>query len=89
MAHWRKRYEKFSDVRELIEDGKSKEVMDVLYEICNEFADSDDSFAEDFETLAEDIDAEREDYDEGTVDFYLTEFYELCDNAGIWLGIKK
>lgn len=87
MANWRKRCDEFRKVRDLIEDGNAKEVMKGLYDICNALAISDDQFGDDFDTLATDIDSEIEDCYEGTVDYYLTEFYELCDNAGVWLGI--
>ena len=86
MVNWRKRCEEFKKVRELIEEGNAKEVINMLYEVSLILA-SDADFGDDFEELADDMNAEMDDCNEATVDYYLSEFYDLCDNARIWLPV--
>lgn len=43
-----------------------------------------ESYTEDFEVYG---DFDDDDDPEDTVDFELTQFYDLCDNIGVWVSI--
>lgn len=95
--------EEFSTVRDLIEDETETveqcvSILDALRECCHTltpYSERDWGFYTDFMDLKEEIDEEVEcmdkddDYNvcETTVNYYLNEFYDLCDNARVWLGI--
>ena len=92
MAKWVKICKEFSDVRELIDKVDSVGVMKSLLNICRKYSrDKKFDFAYDFETLGDEMEDElldednvREDKD--VADYYLSEFYDLCDAARIWLA---
>lgn len=90
MAKWRKTCYKFKEVRELIYKADTVGIMKSLKEICDRYANEYDDFAWDFERLADEIEEEMEDLEnieenEDVADYYLSEFYDLCDAARIWL----
>ena len=93
MAKWVKTCKEFADVRELIEKVDSVGIMKSLLNICRKYSmDEEFDFAYDFEMLGDEIEVElldEEDVkeDEGVVDYYLGEFYDLCDSARIWLAL--
>lgn len=91
---WRKRCVEFARVRELIDNENNwlflDSIMTSLIQICDKYAAEDEDFGEDFERLAEEM---REGY-EGNDDFgledaefWLDEFYDLCDSARVWLEL--
>ena len=90
MRKWERTCE-FTEIRELIEsdNDKSIQIKEKLIEICKKYADEDWDFADDFSRLAEDIeDIALDDYDtEENIDWALGEFYDLCDNASVWLEV--
>lgn len=93
MANWEKTCGEFAAVRELIDRVDSVGIMEALFGICRKYSKDDDyDFAFDFMVLGDEIEAELEDKenireDEDVADYYLNEFYDLCDAARIWLGI--
>lgn len=91
MAKWNLTCNKFKEVRELINnDGDYREILRKLHEICADYCFKNWIFADDFEDLGmeiwEVVDSEDE-VDMETVDYYLSEFYDLCDNARVWLAL--
>lgn len=93
MAKWVKTCKEFSDVRKLIKKADSVGIMKSLLNICRKYSKDDDyDFAYDFESLGDDIEEELLDEDnvrkdEDVADYYLGEFYDLCDAARIWLAM--
>lgn len=93
MAKWVKTCKEFSDVRELIKKADSVGIMKSLQNICLKYSrDKEFDFAYDFGTLCDEIEYELLDEDniredEDVVDYYLSEFYDLCDAARIWLAM--
>ena len=93
MAKWVKTCKEFSDVRELIRKADSVGIMKSILNICRKYSrDKEFDFAYDFETLGDEIEVElldEEDVkeDEDVADYYLGEFYDLCDAARIWLAL--
>lgn len=93
MAKWVKTCKEFSDVRELIRKVDSVGIMKSLLNICRKYSmDKEFDFAYDFETLGDEIEDELLDEDnvmeyEEVTDYYLGEFYDLCDAARIWLAM--
>ena len=93
MAKWVKTCKEFSDVRELIKKVDSVGIMKSLLNICRKYSrDKKFDFAYDFETLGDEIEVELLDEDnvgedEDVTDYYLDEFYNLCDAARIWLAM--
>lgn len=88
MAKWTRTCNEFKSVREMIEDGDINGIMESLIKICDKYANGNSEFADDFRDLSEEMTfAFDEDFDEEQCDYFLDEFYDLCDNAGIWLGV--
>lgn len=97
MRRWNRTCDEFKEVREMIEAEDTDGIMEKLIEICNkyteEYADEeDDDYSYEFSQLAEDMDlaydnGDDPDFDEDSCDYYLGEFYDLCDAAGIWLSL--
>ena len=87
MAMWKKTCEEFNVVRKKIYDEDPLGIMKELYKICDNYGKLHDDWADSFRDLADeikdDIDAECE--DDGTADYYLSQFYDICDAAKIWL----
>lgn len=93
---WRKNCKEFQKVREMIENETSNsDILVALLDVSNIFAKDDkEPFQDDFIDLSDEIenllsdsaeDLEGIDFD--TVNYYLGEFYDLCDNARIWLTL--
>ena len=92
MSRWNKTCNEFKEIRELINDDDNRgcDILTKLEKICNKYAKQKWDFAEDFEYLGDEIHCAIEDgdfEDEDYVDYYLREFYDLCDNARVWLGL--
>ena len=90
MAKWNKTCNEFKEVREMISnDGSNRDILDRLVKICAKYSKQDWGFAEDFSDLGSEIYYALTQYedDDDSVNYYLDEFYDLCDNAGVWLGI--
>lgn len=93
MAKWDKTCKKFSAVREMIREADTIGIMKSLLNICRDYSkDEEYDFAYDFETLGDEIEDELLDEDnvredEDIADYYLGEFYDLCDAARIWLAM--
>lgn len=84
MARWDKVCTEFIEVRKAIDNEDSKAVLDGLKEICEKYSNEDWDFAQDFQDLNDDLD----NADEDEVDYWLDEFYDLCDNARVWLELE-
>lgn len=84
MARWDKVCTEFIEVRKAIDNEDGKAVLDGLKEICEKYSNEDWDFAQDFQNLNDDLD----DADEDEVDYWLNEFYDLCDNARVWLELE-
>lgn len=90
MARWEKRCKEFKAVRDAINNEDYTAIMSGLLNICKEYAKQGNSiwdWGDDFERLAEDMEIDLEDVDEELVNYYLDEFYDLCDAARVWLEI--
>lgn len=91
MARWNRTCYEFKEVREIIKSGENYcDILDRLQKICAKYAKEDWLFASDFDDLGVDIDCaiyDRAFEDQEVVDFYLSEFYDLCDCAGVWLSL--
>ena len=89
MARWDKRCVEFAKVREYIEAGENDKILPALLDICKKYAEDEDwDFADDFDRLAEDIEVVADDaLDDDDIDFYLNDFYDLCDAASVWLEL--
>ena len=93
MTRWERTCEEFSAVRELIWDADNVGIMKSLLNICRDYSkDKEYDFAYSFETLGDEIEEELLDEenvkeDEDVVNYYLDEFYDLCDAARIWLPL--
>ena len=88
---WNKTCKEFAKIRDYIDEEKSDEIIKGLLNICEKYANEDWDYAEDFERLKDDIDEDVdetiEDVDSETVDYWLSEFYDLCDAAKVWLEV--
>lgn len=88
MARWIKKCNEFTKVRELIDAEETTKILPALLDICKKYANEEWDFADDFDRLAEDLEFIGDDeLDEDDIDFYLSEFYDLCDSARVWLEI--
>ena len=92
MARWKYTCDEFKRIRELInsDEDNTMEIMTGVAEICKKYAEIEDfDFATDFFDLEIEIECAIDDGDiyEYDADYYLGEFYDLCDYARIWLGL--
>ena len=97
MANWNKTCKEFKRIREMIyDDCGSKEIASELVKICEKYAGLEWDFAEEFEDLALEIgcaiqdgefDWDEDEDNEENFNYYLNEFYDLCDCARVWLDI--
>ena len=90
MARWTKRCNEFVDVRELIDAEDYNGILKKLSEICDKYANENWDYADDFLNLKEDdIDlwVDDDEVDEDTIDWIISEFYDLCDASGVWLEL--
>lgn len=86
MAIWLKKCTTFKEVRNAINEGNLEEIHKLLLIICDTYAKEKWEFAEDFERLRDDIEP-IDTEDEEEIDYCLHEFYDLCDNARVWLEV--
>lgn len=92
MARWKRTCKEFEEVRKMIYNEDIGGIMRALIKICAKYALTEDDYAYEFQSLAEDMDiaydnGEDPDFDTDDCDYYLSEFYDLCDAAGIWLNM--
>ena len=93
MTGWKRKCNKFTNVRKAINDGDTNAIMEMLLEICREYAeDGDKDFAWEFQKLADEIDVtyddgQNEEFTDEDADYWLSEFYDLCDAMRVWLAI--
>ena len=100
MARWNKTCKSFKKVRSMIADNIEtvSHCMAIMYAMescCDELTPDEEmnwNFYDDFRDLKWEIHEEVEymddtDYEscEETVNHYLSELYDLCDSAGVWL----
>ncbi len=90
MAMWKRTCKEFGEVRKMIYNEDIGGIMRALIKICAKYALIEDDYAYEFQSLTEDMDiaydnGEDPDFDTDDCDYYLSEFYDLCDAAGIWL----
>ena len=91
MAKWIKRCYEFKNVREAIDAEDYNGILKGLAKICEKYANEKWLFNYDFRDLKEeDIDLwiDDDEVDEDTIDWILSEFYDLCDVSGVWLEFK-
>ena len=78
----------FKGVRKAIEDGNIKLIIPQLITICEKYAKKEWDFAENYEEMAEELrEVDVDELEDDDVDFYLHDFYDLCDSARVWLDI--
>lgn len=102
MGRWDKTCYTFKEVRSMIHEGietteHCMKIMSKLECCCDELtpdSEADWGFYDDFRDLKYEIHEEMEymedeDYDfcENAADSYLREFYDLCDEAYVWLEL--
>lgn len=103
MAEWSINFEKFNNVRDLVDSGVNtksdcerlnKVFIKNLEELAEILYQSSNDFYEEFQELINEYKADMElqsesdlDEYEQTFNYWLIQFYELCDNARIWLGL--
>ena len=89
MARWNKTCKEFTSVREAINNEDGAGIMNGILAICMKYAKQKWEFADYFDELAYELEVAIEDneYDSEDIDYYLSEFYDLCDSARVWLAL--
>ena len=103
MSKWCKACYLFKEVRSMLNDSVETvdccvKIMSAIADCCEQIIDNetDWDFYEDFADLKAEIHDEMEsiiedetDYEdcENSINYYLGEFYDLCDIARVWLAI--
>ena len=94
MAEWKYTIESGKALREAIEDGDTGATIECLIKCFRELWDKlDEEDLEDYEIDIEEIVNALTDYnpsdedDTETIDEYLEEFYNLCDDVRAWISI--
>jgi hypothetical protein len=101
MAKWDKNCSRFGFVREMIDQDEEsidfcKRILEELIKCCEDlvqdgdeewiyheaFIDLKSDISEYVETICEDDEYE---WVESEINYFLNEFYDLCDNARVWL----
>lgn len=80
----------FKAVREEIEADEPNYELIVaqLKAICDKYARLKWDFAENYEELKEELEElDVDEMDDDSLNWYLDEFYDLCDSARVWLEI--
>ena len=91
MAKWRYTIESGKALREAIEDGDIERTVRCLYrcfkELYDKMSDEDkDYYQFDIEDTMEILKLYDEEYDdEDNVNYYLEEFYNICDDVRAWV----
>lgn len=89
---WKFRCKEFKAVRDEL-DGDSPDslkIMKAIQGICEKYAKVKWDYADDFEELGEEVRADIENKDSinnKSADYWLDQFYDLCDNARVWLDV--
>ena len=85
---WKSRCKEWKEVRQMIWEGDTSGIMKSMLKICKKYAEQKWDFADDFERMVEDLEVVvDDDLDDEEVDYYLNDFYDLCDYAGVWLEV--
>lgn len=102
MGKWNRICSSFEEVRTMLEEDveSTLQCMRIMYALegcCDELTQNGNEdwiFYDDFRDLKSEIHEtvelmDEDDYEscEETVNCYLREMYDLCDSAGVWLGI--
>lgn len=74
-------------LRDAIHSGDAIKVIDVLKDAYFELMDAGILDRSEYETLEEDLGLYGDDVEDEDADFELTEFYDLCDSAGVWIPL--
>lgn len=86
--NWNKTCKEFKTVRKAIDAEKTELIIKQLIAICEKYAKMKWDFSEDYESLAEDLsELSIEELETEDVDYWLGEFYDLCDNARVFLDL--
>lgn len=85
MARWLKKCTSFVEVRKAVDDCDLEKIQKLLVAICDAYAKENWDFADDFASFKEEI--EEADVEDEEIDYCLSNFYDLCDNARVWLDI--
>lgn len=78
-------------LRQAIDDGEHVEIIKLLDKAYRELVDAGIIDEDDYERYTEDFELylydDFEDWDDpdGTVDYELSNFYDLCDDIGVWI----
>jgi hypothetical protein len=91
-AHWNYTLKCGTDLRKAIEDGNAEEVINQLWNGYKELLKADIIDDRDYESYTEDlIDSEYWEKDEleDNIDWALDNFYDLCDNARVWISLNE
>lgn len=98
MAQWRYTLNGGKYLRDAIDN---EDINEILLWLENLYTDINDKFPEEFDEISlksviADIEGVGEDWENGymdeeevesSIDFLLNNFYDLCDNMKIWVGI--
>ena len=85
---WEKTCEEFKAVRTAIDEEDYVSIITQLIAICDKYAEMEWDFADAFAELSEDIsNIDVDEADSEDIDYALSEFYDLCDNARVFLDI--
>lgn len=90
MARWDYTCREFKAVRDILESDTpdTMEIIRKLIEICAKYEEKKWDFADDYAELREELEAVADDdLDDDEVNYYLDEFYDLCDSAKVFLDI--
>lgn len=87
MARWKYELKCGKKLRKAINESTPYDVLNVLRDAYGELLGNGIIDEDDFDRWTSDFELYDEDVDEYDVDYELGEFYDLCDNLGIWIPL--
>ena len=87
MGRWKYELKCGKRLRGAIRGGEPREVIEILNEAYEELLEHKVIDDDDYASYTADFDLYGDELDEFDVDYELGEFYDLCDNLGIWIPL--
>lgn len=92
-ASWKYNIKSGVDLRKAIDESDPKKVLEMIMKCCSEVVENinDEDLSFEFNRLKEEINDEMAwaDIDEDSADYWLNEFYDLCDNTKVFIALSE
>jgi hypothetical protein len=88
MARWKYELKCGKELREEIHEGNSERILNVLQKAYKELFKAGVIDESDYDLYTDEfIIYDADDLEEADVNYELSEFYDLCDELGVWVSV--